>query len=51
MTITKNSTTIRIQISTKLKLEQLDFVKKHSYDEIINELILNYKNKKEEKNE
>ena len=45
MSVTKNSTTIRIQINTKSKLEKLDFVKKHSYDEIINELITKYNKK------
>jgi len=42
MSVTKNSTTIRIQVETKSKLEKLDFVKKHSYDKIINELITKY---------
>jgi hypothetical protein len=50
MSVTKNSTTIRIQIDTKSKLEKLDFVKKHSYDEIISELITKYKYFKKGKN-
>jgi hypothetical protein len=33
------STTIRISSSTKEALESLDFVKKHTFDEIILELI------------
>jgi uncharacterized protein (UPF0297 family) len=40
------STTIRIKDETKTKLETLDFVRKHSFDEIIEELIKNYKGKK-----
>ena len=49
MGVTKDSTTIRIQNKTKSELMKLDFVKKQSYDEIINILILHYK--KEGKNE
>ena len=33
------STTIRIDEETKKKLENLDFVRKHTFDEIILELI------------
>jgi len=52
MSVTKDSTTIRIQNNTKSKLEKLDFVKKHSYDEIVNVLISNYnKNIKKRKND
>lgn len=43
MPITKDSTTIRIQNKTKSKLMKLDFVKKHTFDEIISELITYYK--------
>ena len=46
MSITKYSTTIRIQNETKSELMKLDFVKKHTYDEIIKELITQYKNYK-----
>jgi uncharacterized protein (UPF0297 family) len=42
-----SSTTIRIDQSTKERMENLDFVRKHTFDEIINELIQVYqKNKK-----
>lgn len=42
------STTIRISEETKNKIENLDFVRKHTFDEILIELINNYnKNKKE----
>lgn len=40
------STTIRIDESTKEKLESLDFVRKHTFDEIILELIKFYGKKK-----
>lgn len=41
------STTIRIDKNTKEKIEKLDFVKKHTFDEILNQLINFYeKNKK-----
>ena len=40
------STTIRIDEETKAKLETLDFVRKHTFDEIILELIKNYEEKK-----
>jgi hypothetical protein len=46
---TKNtkSTTIRIDQNTKITLENLDFVKKDTFDSIINKLIEFYeKNKK-----
>jgi len=44
------STTIRIDKSTKEKIENLDFVRKHTFDEILNELMEFYeKNKKEVK--
>jgi len=44
------STTIRISEKTKEKIENLDFVRKHTFDEILNELIEHYeKNKKKEK--
>ena len=42
MPITKDSTTIRIQLETKSQLEKLDFAKKNSFDEIITILISNY---------
>ena len=40
------STTIRLNEETKKELENLDFVRKHSFDEIISELIKFYKKKK-----
>lgn len=41
------STTIRINQKTKEKIENLDFVRKHTFDEILNDLIDFYeKNKK-----
>jgi len=40
------STTIRIDQSTKDKLENLDFVKKHTFDEILLNLIEIYERKK-----
>ena len=41
------STTIRIDERTKNKLGNLDFVRKHTFDEILLELIIFYeKNKK-----
>ena len=36
------STTIRISQETKEKIENLDFVRKHTFDEILLELIENY---------
>lgn len=44
--MTTKSTTIRISEETKKKLENLDFVKKHTFDEILSELIKSYKKKK-----
>ena len=41
------STTIRISEETKEKIENLDFVRKHTFDEILNELIENYRENKE----
>lgn len=46
------STTIRISEETKNKIENLDFVRKHTFDEILNTLIESYeknKNKEEKK--
>jgi hypothetical protein len=40
------STTIRIDLNTKEKLANLDFVKKDTYDEILLKLISFYKGKK-----
>ncbi|MFH0832743.1 MAG: hypothetical protein V1900_03435 [Candidatus Aenigmatarchaeota archaeon] len=40
------STTIRISQSTKEKMETLDFVRKHTFDEIILELIKNYEKRR-----
>ena len=41
------STTIRISEETKKRIENLDFVRKHTFDEILIELIKNYEaNKK-----
>jgi hypothetical protein len=40
------STTIRIDKATKNKIENLDFVKKHTFDEIILKLIEHYEKKK-----
>jgi len=40
------STTLRLNESTKNKLENLDFVRKQSFDEIILELIKFYEEKK-----
>lgn len=40
------STTIRINQRTKERMENLDFVKKHTFDEIIEELIRSYEGKK-----
>ncbi len=42
------STTIRISQETKEKIENLDFVRKHTFDEILNELVEHYENSKEE---
>ena len=45
------STTIRISEETKNKIENLDFVRKHTFDEILTELMKNYEiNKKRGKN-
>jgi len=41
-----SSTTIRINQTTKEKIENLDFVKKHTFDEILLELIKFYEHKK-----
>jgi len=44
---TNESTTIRISKETKEKIENLDFVRKHTFDEILIELMDFYeKNKK-----
>lgn len=43
----KGSTTIRISQETKEKIENLDFVRKHTFDEILSELIEFYEKKKE----
>lgn len=40
------STTIRINESTKEKLETLDFVRKHTFDDILSELIDFYEKNK-----
>lgn len=40
------STTIRINQSTKEKIENLDFVKKDTFDTILNKLIEFYEGKK-----
>jgi hypothetical protein len=40
------STTIRINKSTKEKIENLDFVKKHTFDEILTVLINFYEKRK-----
>ena len=40
------STTIRINQLTKEKLENLDFVRKDTFDEILSKLIKFYENKK-----
>ncbi len=40
------STTIRIKKDTKLVLENLDFVRKHTFEEILEELIKFYELKK-----
>ncbi len=40
------STTIRINESTKEKLETLDFVRKHTFDDILLELISIYEKRK-----
>jgi hypothetical protein len=46
------STTIRISKETKEKIENLDFVRKDTFDQILNKLISFYeKNKKVTKNE
>ena len=41
------STTIRINQIKKEKVENLDFVRKHTFDEILNELIDFYEKNKE----
>jgi hypothetical protein len=44
------STTIRINQGTKEKIENLDFVRKDTFDQILNKLIVFYeKNKKRDK--
>lgn len=43
---TNSSTTIRISKETKEKIENLDFVKKHTFDEILLELIKFYEKRK-----
>ena len=40
------STTIRISEETKKKIENLDFVRKHTFDEILLELIKQYEKRK-----
>lgn len=40
------STTIRISEETKNKIENLDFVRKHTFDEILIELMKNYETNK-----
>jgi hypothetical protein len=40
------STTIRVSKKTKEELENLDFVRKHTFDEILGELIKFYRKKK-----
>ena len=40
------STTIRIGEDTKKRLEELDFVRKHTFDEILDELIKHYEKKR-----
>ncbi len=40
------STTIRIGQDTKDKIENLDFVKRHTFDEILNELMEFYEKNK-----
>jgi hypothetical protein len=41
------STTIRIHNKTKVQIEQLDFVRKDTFDQILNKLMVFYeKNKK-----
>lgn len=43
------STTVRISQETKDKLENMDFVKKHTFDEILMELIEFYKKRRGKK--
>jgi hypothetical protein len=44
------STTIRINKDTKEKIENLDFVRKNTFDQILNQLIVFYeKSKKRDK--
>jgi hypothetical protein len=45
-TMSTRSTTIRIAQTTKEKIENLDFVKKDTFDEILLKLIENYEKKK-----
>lgn len=40
-----STTTIRISEETKKQLEELDFVRKHTFDEILSELIKDYNQK------
>ena len=42
----KPSTTIRIKKQTKQKISNLDFVKKDTYDEILEKLIIFYEKRK-----
>ena len=49
VTKSTQSTTIRISEETKNKIENLDFVRKHTFDEILLELIKFYEKKKEVK--
>ena len=44
--IQKRSTTIRIKEQTKEKITQLDFVKKDTYDQILEKLIPFYEERK-----
>jgi len=50
-TKTTKSTTVRISQETKDRLENLDFVRKHTFDEILLELIDSYERKKRRKND
>ena len=43
MVVSKDSTTLRLKNKTKNQLKQLDFVQKHSFDDILNYLINFYK--------
>jgi hypothetical protein len=42
-----SSTTIRINRSTKERIENLDFVRKHTFDEILNDLMEFYSENKD----